>query len=253
MADMAMLHLDHTGLMATTMESTAMLPPTLELRLPSEAMEPPPLLEHTSPMAMLPAEDTLLTLMEQSTLPRERLMLSQRLMLRLSMDTTPTLPSDQPTTMVTLPMLPQPTEAMLPLPMATPAMLPQPTTMDTPETFTERGLLMLSQRLKLMLMPTMDTLPMLLPPTDTTLTLPQLMDTLPMLPPPTEAMLPLPMATPAMLPQPTTMDTQETSMARGLLMLSQKLMLRPYMEDMDTPAMLLLSTTTMDTPDTSTK
>merc|ERR1711953_83407 len=135
--------------------------------------------------------------------------------------------------------------------MDTQAMLPLPTAMeDTPEDTMARGQLKLSQRLMLRLMLSMDTTPTLL--TDHTTT----MDTPPMLPLPTEATLPPLMDTPAMLPLPTAMeDTPEDTMARGLLRLSQRLMLKPSMEDMDTLPMPLPPTAIpamlpqlMDTP-----
>merc|ERR1711953_911359 len=158
-------------------------------------------------------------------------------MLMLSMDTTPTLLTDPTTTMDTPPMLPLPTEAMLPPLMDTQAMLPLPTAMeDTPEDTMARGQLKLMLRLML----SMDTTPTLL--TDHTTT----MDTPPMLPLPTEATLPPLMDTPAMLPLPTAMeDTPEDTMARGLLRLSQRLMLKPSMEDMDTLPMPLPPTEAM--------
>merc|ERR1719323_2611918 len=139
-------------------------------------------------MAMLTTDQP--TPMED-TMERGPLRLSQRLMPRLSMDPTDTMPSDH-TAMAMLPlpipaMLPQPTLAML----ATD--LPTPMAPSMEDTDTERDLLrlMLSPRLRLMLSMDMDTLPTL-PPTAT-------MPTIPTLPTDPTAM--------AMLPtdQPTTM------------------------------------------------
>merc|ERR1719471_1532605 len=142
-------------------------------------------------MAMLPQPTTMAPSMEDTDTERGPLRLSQRLrpMLRLSMDPTDTMPSDH----TAMAMLPQPTLAMLPLP--TLAMLatdlPTPMAPSMEDTDTERDLLRLSPRLRLMLSMDMDTLPTL-PPMAT-------MPTTPTLPTDHTAM--------AMLPtdQPTTM------------------------------------------------
>merc|ERR1719323_1932463 len=131
--------------------------------------------------------------MEDTDTERGLLRLSQRLRPMLSMDPTDTMPSDH----TAMAMLPQPTPAMLPLP--TLAMLatdlPTPMAPSMEDTDTERDLLrlMLSPRLRLRLMLSMD------------------MDTLPTLPPmatmPTTPTLPTDHTAMAMLPtdQPTTM------------------------------------------------
>jgi len=66
----------------------AMLPQPQVLELLSVDMEHQLLLELMCHMVMLPAETMLLILLELSILPREKLMLSQRLMLSMDMDTT---------------------------------------------------------------------------------------------------------------------------------------------------------------------
>merc|ERR1719471_1760530 len=119
--------------------------------------------------------------MEDTDTERGLLRLSQRLMLRLSMDPTDTMPSDH----TAMAMLPQPTLAMLATDL--------PTTMapSMEDTDTERDLPRLSPRLRLMFSTDMATLPTL-PPMAT-------MPTTPTLPTDPTAM--------AMLPtdQPTTM------------------------------------------------
>merc|ERR1712012_1110842 len=137
---------------------------------------------HTA-MAMLPQPTTMAPSMEDTDTERGPLRLSQRLMLRLSMDPTDTMPSDH----TAMAMLPQPTLAMLATDL--------PTTMapSMEGTDTERDLLRLSPRLRLRLMLSTD------------------MATLPTLPPmatmPTTPTLPTDPTAMAMLPtdQPTTM------------------------------------------------
>jgi len=65
-----------------------MLPQPQVLELLSVDMEHQLPLELMCHMVMLPAETMLLILLELSILPREKLMLSQRLMLSMDMDTT---------------------------------------------------------------------------------------------------------------------------------------------------------------------
>merc|ERR1712025_54502 len=116
--------------------------------------------DHTA-MAMLPQPTTMVLSMEDTDTERGLLRLSQRLMLRLSMDPTDTMPSDH----TAMAMLPLPTPAMLPQPTLAMLATDLPTTMapSMEDTDTERDLLRLSPRLRLMLSTDMDTMPT--PPT----------------------------------------------------------------------------------------
>merc|ERR1712012_1310301 len=122
-------------------------------------------------MAMLPQPTTMVLSMEDTDTERGLLRLSQRLRPMLSMDPTDTMPSDH----TAMAMLPQPTLAMLPLPTLAMLATDLPTPMDPSmeDTDTERDLLRLSPRPRLMLSMDMDTLPTL-PPMATTPTTPTL-------------------------------------------------------------------------------
>merc|ERR1712240_100646 len=159
-----------------------------------------------------------------------RLRLSPRLMLMLlttALLATPVWDTPTTDTTATGPMLPLPTPGLL----ATPPLTP--TTM-VPTTISARGLLMLSLRPMLMLMPTTAPLATLVWDTPTTDT----MDTGPMLP------LPLATGLTAMPPPTPTTMVPTTISARGLLMLS----LRPMLMLMLTTAPL--ATMVWDTPTT---
>merc|ERR1711988_1182305 len=181
------------------------------------------------------------TMVPTGTLARGPLMLSLRLRLMLMLTTAPlaTIILDTPTTDTTDsgPMLPLPTA------MGLTTMLPTPTTM-VPTGTLARGPLMLSLRLRLMLMlttPPLATMVWDTPTLDTT-------DTGPMLPLPTPGLLDTPPPTPTIM-------VPTGILARGLLMLSLRLMLTtaplatmvwdtPTTDSMDTGPMLPLPTTT---------
>merc|ERR1712126_67723 len=80
--------LDMDMLPSDTLVPMAMLPQPQVLELLSVDMEHQLPLELMCHMVMLPAETMLLILLDLSILPREKLMLSQRLMLSMDMDTT---------------------------------------------------------------------------------------------------------------------------------------------------------------------